>query len=75
MYQWLREVCTTILLNTPIQLGGPGKVVQMGESLFKKVDGVNLCPIAYHMWQSQVEKVHYFVFNWLNLIRSPGSMH
>ena len=26
IYQWLREVCTTTLLATPIQLGGPGTV-------------------------------------------------
>ena len=34
IYQWLREVCTTKLLATPIQLGGPGTVVQIDESLF-----------------------------------------
>ena len=35
IYQWLREVCTTKLLATPIQLGGPGTVVQIDESLFR----------------------------------------
>ena len=35
MYQWLREVCTTELLQTPIRLGGPGIVVQIDESLFR----------------------------------------
>ena len=35
VYQWLREVCTTKLLQTPIQLGGPGIVVQIDESLFR----------------------------------------
>ena len=35
VYQWLREVCTIKLLSMPIQLGGPGKVVQIDESLFK----------------------------------------
>ena len=34
VYQWLRELCTTTLLNTPIILGGPGVVVQVDESLF-----------------------------------------
>ena len=34
-YQWFREVCTTKLLQTPIRLGGPGKVVQIDESLFR----------------------------------------
>ena len=43
VYQWLREVCTTKLLSMPIQLGAPGKVVQIDESLFRhkpKVNGV-----------------------------------
>ena len=32
IYPWLWEVCTTKLLATPIQLGGPGTVVQIDES-------------------------------------------
>ena len=43
VYQWLWEVCTTKLLSMPIQLGAPGKVVQIDESLFRhkpKVNGV-----------------------------------
>ena len=32
LYQWLREVCTTKLLQS---LGGPGKVVQVDESQFR----------------------------------------
>ena len=35
IYQWLREVCSTNLLATPIQLGGPGVIVQIYESLFR----------------------------------------
>ena len=35
IYQWLREVCTTKLLATTIQLGGPGTIVQIDESLFR----------------------------------------
>ena len=36
VYQWLREVCSTTLINgPPILLGGPGKVVQIDESLFR----------------------------------------
>ena len=35
IYQWLREVCSTKLLNTNIVLGGPGVVVQIDESLFR----------------------------------------
>lgn len=34
-YQYLREVCTTKLLNTPIKLGGDGSIVQVDESLFR----------------------------------------
>ena len=33
VYQWLREVCTTHLLHTPIRLRGPGIVVQINKSL------------------------------------------
>ena len=33
MYQWFWEVCSTKLTQTPIQVGGPGKVVEMDESL------------------------------------------
>ena len=36
VYQWLREVCSTRLINDgPVMLGGPGVIVQMDESLFK----------------------------------------
>ena len=35
IYQWLREICTTKLLQAPIILGGPGAVVQIDESLFR----------------------------------------
>ena len=35
IYQWLREVYTTKLLQTPIVLGGAGVVVQVDESLFR----------------------------------------
>ena len=35
MYQWLREVCSTALIQQSIILGGPGKVVQIDESMFK----------------------------------------
>ena len=33
VYRWLREVCSTTLLTTPIVLGGPGGVCQIDESL------------------------------------------
>ena len=35
IYQWLREVCSTKLLQTPIILGGPGVVIQIDESQFR----------------------------------------
>ena len=35
IYQWLREVCSTKLLGSPIILGGPGVIVQLDESQFK----------------------------------------
>ena len=35
IYQWLREVCSTKLLQLPITLGGPGVIVQIDESQFK----------------------------------------
>ena len=36
VYQWLREVCSTKLLGMNIQLGGPGNVVQIDESVFRR---------------------------------------
>ena len=35
VYQWLREVCSTTLLQTHIVLGGPGVIVQIDESQFR----------------------------------------
>ena len=36
VYQWLREVCSTRLINDgPVRLGGPGVIVQIDESLFR----------------------------------------
>ena len=35
IYQWLREVCSTQLLQSPVALGGPGVVVQIDESQFR----------------------------------------
>lgn len=42
IYQWLREVCTTRLIqDPPIVLGGPGLTVQIDESLFRHKPKVN----------------------------------
>ena len=42
-FQWLREVCSTKLVNTSIILGGSGVVVQINESLFRYKPKVNEC--------------------------------
>ena len=34
LYQYMQDVCSTKLLNTPPDLGGPGVVVQIDKSLF-----------------------------------------
>ena len=59
VYQWMREVCSTKLLSTPIKLGGPGVVVQIDESLMRhkpkvcmnsrNIDGLMLtsCVLAF----------------------------
>ena len=41
VYRWLREICSTKLLQTTITLGGPGVVVQVDESLFRHKPKVN----------------------------------
>ena len=33
-YNFFREVCSTALNRNPVQLGGPGRIVQIDESLF-----------------------------------------
>ena len=48
IYQWLREVCSTHLLQTPIVLGGSGVVVQVDESQFKHKPKV--CGLSAHMY-------------------------
>ena len=35
VYQWLREVCTTKPIQTPIILGRSGVIVEIDESLFR----------------------------------------
>ena len=35
VYQWLRETCSTTLVNTDIVLGGNGVIVEVDESLFR----------------------------------------
>ena len=35
VYQWLRDVCSTMLQQHPIKIGGPGAKVQIDESLYR----------------------------------------
>ena len=42
VHRWFREVCSTTLLKTTILLGGPGKIVQVDESLFRHKPKVKL---------------------------------
>ena len=42
IFQWLREVCSTKLLQTPIILGGPNVIVQIDESMFRHKPKVQL---------------------------------
>ena len=49
VYQWLREVCTTNLLQTSIQLGGPGTIVQIDESLFRHKPKVYYTDLYKHI--------------------------
>ena len=48
IYQWLREVCSTKLLQQPIRLGGPGKIVQIDESLMRHKPKVIFLPFTYN---------------------------
>ena len=44
VYQWLREVYSTRLINDgPVVLGGPGVIVQSDESLFRHKPKVCVC--------------------------------
>ena len=49
VYQWLREVCFTKLCSTPILLGGPGKEVQINESLFSHKPKVKITFSRLHL--------------------------
>ena len=42
VFQWLREVCSTKLLQTPIVLGGQNTIVQIDESLFRHKPKVHI---------------------------------
>ena len=43
IYQWCRDICLWTLINDlPIQLGGPGAIVQIDESVFTHQGKVTL---------------------------------
>ena len=43
IYQYFRDICSWKLLeNAPLQLGGPGVIVQIDESLFRHKPKVNV---------------------------------
>ena len=55
MYQWLREVCSTKLLSSPVILGGPGVVVQIDEFLFRhKPTIANLKILKHCLYHSSI---------------------
>ena len=47
VYEWLREVCSTTLLQTSIILGGSGVIVQIDESQFRHKPKVYTRGITY----------------------------
>ena len=54
IYQWLREVCSSKLIQSPVILGGPGKVVQVDESLFRHKPKVNFLYIYIYIKDNTV---------------------
>lgn len=51
IYQWLRQVCSTTLQQTPIVLGGTGVIVQIDESQFRHKPKVRkkYCMLMYQI--------------------------
>ena len=63
VYQWLQEVCSTTLLQTPIVLGGPGVIVQVDESQFRhkpKVQDRNILQL-YRVNTGGSQEIHMYV--------------
>ena len=48
-YNFIHDVCSWKLLQTPIKLGGPGKIIQINESLFKHKPKVSLIINNVHL--------------------------
>ena len=52
VYQWLRDVCSTALLQQPIILGGSVSAVQIDESLFRhKPKVIQTTLVSERCWQ------------------------
>ena len=79
VYQWLREVCTTHLLQTPIKLGGPGTIVQIESNEPQARDNLHegggdlpnfLCMYSTTVGEAQQHRVGY-----LALLTPPRHRH
>jgi len=63
IYQWLREVCSTQLLQSPVVLGGTGVVVQIDESQFRHKPKVQIIFYHYHYIVNPHHQCNYRKFN------------
>lgn len=45
MYQYLINICSSKLRKSPVQLGGPGIIIQIDESLFNHTAKYNSMPV------------------------------
>ena len=77
VYQWLREVCSTKLLQTPITLGGQNVTVQIDESLFRHKPKVHVYTYLYNKYaRSKCGFTHFVVPAWTTATaRSVGVRH
>ena len=80
VYQWLREVCSTVLCNQQIILGGPGVVVQIDESQFthkpKVICSHSIISSKTNIVHSIIEDVHqYKMFGCLDWLTRPVHQH
>ena len=71
IYQWLRVVCSTKLLSISIVLGGPGKVVQIDESLFRHKPKVRRSMVTIKLYIHTVTRHMYIPQNHKG--RAPAS--
>ena len=65
IFQWLREVCSTMLLQTPIVLGGTVDAVQIDESVPPQTQGKGVIKISdttCTMFKAGLEMSNFHVF-------------